>query len=241
MFGIMAALTAKLKLPNVQTPQPRRTIPPLIASKWRAAIGNTGTTLLQYSTPFAPVILGAGFADQTEVGAYFLFSQMVAAPFSLFRRALNNYFNAAFSHPVLAKASLKNNRKLIFLSISILTIGSAALVIVVALHGAKLIHMVIGEKWLGSAHFLLPMIVYFTFDAVLQPITTLLPHWGASKALFALELARFVSVYILGSFLIILLEWNFFQYSIFFFASMLAVYFAEAFYSLWILRNVKHE
>jgi IS30 family transposase len=27
MFGIMAALTAKLKLPNVQTPQPRRTIP----------------------------------------------------------------------------------------------------------------------------------------------------------------------------------------------------------------------
>lgn len=212
---------------------------PLLSSKWRLAISNTGTTLLQYSTPFAPVIIGSGFAEQAEVGAYFLFTQMIAAPFSLVRRALTNYFNATFSQPASAKASLMSNRRMILISIGALTIGSVAISTTIHLFGADIIQMAIGGKWLGMTSFLLPMVIYFTFDALLQPITTLLPHWGASKILFKLELLRFVLVYLIGSVLILLLNWSFFQYSIFFFASMLAVYSAEAFYAGLILRQIK--
>lgn len=214
---------------------------PLLSSKWREAISNTGTTLLQYSTPFAPVIIGSGFAEKSEVGAYFLFTQMIAAPFSLVRRALINYFNATLSQPASAKACLMGNRRIILISIGALVIGSTAISAIIHLFGADIIKIAIGERWVGMTSFLLPMVVYFTFDALLQPVTTLLPHWGASKTLFRLELLRFVLVYLIGSVLIMLLSWSFFQYSIFFFASMLVIYSAEAAYAGAALRRLKHE
>ncbi len=210
----------------------------LFKEKFRSAVSNSCASLLQYSTPFAPVIIGGAFASNEEIGGYFLFSQMVAAPFSLARRSIINLYNAEYSNIEEVKIILtsKNRKKILTLLISIF---SAFLFILILIHlfGRLIIINTIGEQWAGLAFMLTPIVFYYFADCLLQPITTLLPHWGATKYLLALESIRFSLVYPVGLFISYVANFNFFSYLLFFFGTMIAIYMAEFIVALIYLKK----
>jgi O-antigen/teichoic acid export membrane protein len=194
---------------------------------WKSSLQNSVTTILQYSTPFAPIFLGSGFEDKSQIGAYFLFSQMIAAPFSVVRRSLINYFNSRLSAANRAKEIIIENRTRIYKYIALLLLLMGAAILVLISFQTSVVRVVLGEKWVPLGFLVAPLFFYFAVDCILQPITTLLPHWGATRHLFFLEFLRFIIVYGVGSILILFVGLSFFEYLLFFFASMIFIYLLE--------------
>lgn len=165
--------------------------------KLKGALSNSLISLLQYSTPFAPALLGGFFYTSAEVGAYFVVSQAVAAPLAIFRRSVINFLNGQAATPPKALAVFKGLSSYLLPVlfggvIFILLIGFCA-----SLYGAELMALVFGPNWHGFGSIMLPILIYFFLDMLLQPLTTLLPLWGCHSQALRFEGVRFFLVFVL--------------------------------------------
>lgn len=199
----------------------------------RGAAGNTVVVLMQYSTPFVPVLLGALYFPPDVIGAYFLFSSAFSAPFAVFRRSFVHYLNAEMSHP----AHLRGIVQALAGKHWLLLAGAAAALLgclLLALLAQPFTALVFGPSWVPFAALALPVLVFFLLDALLQPFTTLLPLWGAQGRLMVVEAARFVGVFVLVPAITVSAALGFFAAMLLYFGVMLAAYLANA-WAIWRL------
>lgn len=209
--------------------------------KIRAFI-NTITTILQYSTPFAPVFFGSIFYEVNEVGAYFIFSQLFSAPLSIFRRSLLSFLNVEFAD--FSKA------RLCFLSVSKVYVLFFIIICIVAILGCLLLFnstgellvgVIFGNVWKPYSYILAPLVVYFLLDALLQPFTTLAPLWGRERVTLIFEIARVLIVFVGGYFLISYLKVDFIGFVMFFTISMVFVYVVQLLYLIYLLSRKSYD
>lgn len=163
--------------------------------KLKGALSNSLTSLLQYSTPFAPALLGSFFYSSAEVGAYFVVSQAIAAPLAIFRRSVINFLNGQAATPKKALEILKGLSAYLFPmllggGLFIFFIGFCA-----SLYGTELMALLFGPHWQGFGSIVVPILIYFIMDMLLQPLTTLLPLWGYHGQALKFEGIRFLLVF----------------------------------------------
>ena len=199
---------------------------------------NTVSTGLQYSAPLAPILLGGYFFKSSEVGAYFVVSQIFAAPLGILRRSFLSFLNAEASSPEKAEAILVGIKKEFLMRV----LGGGCLVMASLLSvfwffGSSVVTILIGVQWVGYSYLLMPLAAYFMIDAVLQPFSTLAPLWRRGQAAFLFELFRFFLVYVLGLALIEVGVVSFICYIYFFVASMIFVYLLQVLYVVRVMRG----
>lgn len=188
------------------------------------ALANVLVSLLQYSTPFAPTLIAAFFFTKSDIGAYFLLAQAVTAPLAVFRRSFINFLNGEVFGINQANSLLNHYgqlvRRLVLGGFVLLIIGA----LVIHFYGAALIGVVFGSNWVGYAPLLLPIFVYFVLDALLQPITTLLPLWGFHRLAIGYEFIRFCLVFLIVPLFLFFTDIGFMWFLIMYFSAMFAVY-----------------
>lgn len=163
-----------------------------IRANFRVAATNSTSALLQYSTPFAPVVIGPLFFPAGEVGAYFLFSSAIAAPCAILRRSILSYFNGEMNSP---------GRVMSFLTLAVRQYWTILLACLAAvlfaltllqLHHEIIVKIVFGNKWQLYSSLVVPLVLFFAFDTVLQPFSTFLGMWGREGAQIYIEVLRFM-------------------------------------------------
>lgn len=200
---------------------------PIISDNISYAIKNTLLVILQYSTPFAPMLIGGYFFLNADLGAYFLFSSAIAAPCSILRRSLLNYFHGEITNRTIGRDYLfllvskvrKNTNILIFiiLSMVILLFG-------LSIFSKNVVIIIFGKQWSNYSIYFLPTIIFFILDMILQPFTTLLPMWGFQRYSYVLESLRFLATYIIPYLCLILFRIDFLQFLFLFFTINVVVY-----------------
>lgn len=185
------------------------------------AFKNTVISFMQYSTPLVPILFGGVLFSEKEIGAYFVFSQMISAPLSVIRRNLLIYLNGEFSSPSKFKSVFKYiNTKYLKAAMLLAAIGF----LIVYLFEARIIELILGNQWTAFSYLLLPLIIYFIIDSLLQPLTTLLPLWGDVDYSIRVEAARFIIIILLLPVVTIYLNLNFFIFLMLFIAIMIIAY-----------------
>lgn len=191
---------------------------------YRVAAANSAISLLQYSTPFAPVLFGSLVYTKADVGAYFLFSQIFASPLSILRRSLMNFMNAEFASPDKARqvwrANVKHAFKVIALLAAALLVGGGLLVAL----GQQVVSIALGQAWASYWGLLIPMFFYYMLDAFLQPLTTLLPLWGHHALALRIEAGRFISVFLVLPAIFFLFPASFLTFCAVYFTVMIFFY-----------------
>ncbi len=204
-------------------------------SKSAAAAINSLATFLQYSTPLAPLFFGTFYFSKAEVGAYFLYSQLFAAPLGVFRRSMLGILSSEFSDPKKALSAVKEKKN----SLKKAGVWALLLVVVVAaflvFFSEQLVVVLFGRSWVEFSYFMFPMALYFLLDAMLQPLSTLIPLWGARVLHLWVEAFRFVGVFSIGLFLIEGLG-VFLNYVLIFYCFMIAVNLIELLVVVYLLR-----
>ena len=179
---------------------------------------------LQYSTPFAPVLLGGFFFTVSEVGGYFVMLQLFSGPASVFRRSAINFLNGELASFSFAAGVIRSQRKKILLMAFLLAVGMLIGLILVWWLQDVLVAALFGEKWLAHASLLPLLFVYFFLDALLQPLTTLLPLWGKEKYALLYEVLRFFLVFLVLPLGVFFWAYSFSQFLVLYFACMLLCY-----------------
>lgn len=192
-------------------------------SFFRESLKNSIISFLQYGSPLVPVLIGGYFFDQKNIGAYFVFSQMISAPLNIFRRNILIFFNGEFSNKdkfnVFIKSEIFKIKNLIIFTIMILMLS-----IVMMFFQKEIVYLVLGQQWVSYSYLLLPLIIYFVFDCLLQPFTTLLPLWGKVNYSLSIEAFRFIFLISVLPLLIIYFNFNFVQFLIGYIFIMLFFY-----------------
>jgi O-antigen/teichoic acid export membrane protein len=166
----------------------------------RNSFYNSLIILIQYSTPFAPILIGKYLYQSNDVGAFFLLSSAICAPFAIFRRSLLNLFNGEMTSPNKAKILIgktKDKVLILFGIIFFLLLG----VVIICFFAKEIVFFIFGEQWVSYSNFILPIFVFFYLDMIFQPFTTLLTLWGRQNYSMFLESIRFGLVYLLLPFL----------------------------------------
>jgi O-antigen/teichoic acid export membrane protein len=211
----------------------------LILACWQRdrnqAVSNSFITLIQYSTPFSPILIATYIFSKEDVGAYFLFSSAISAPLAIYRRSAINFISAEAAIPIKANA-LKN--KLMPKSVVIISVSILILLMCVVLHiwRNEIIQIIFGTQWSHYELLLAPTVAYFILDAWFQPFTALLPLWGRQSYAFYLEVSRFTLVFIFLPFISIKFSLTFNQFIYLYFVLMLVVYVAMYIITLNILK-----
>ena len=223
-------------LNNNRFPRPSKII--LVYKKFYSkALVNSLISILQYSAPFAPVFFGSIHYSQGEVGAYFLFAQVAAAPLSIFRRSLLNFLNAEFYSVEKLTIILKEYSRVggyfILFFLLLFFVGGGVL----AFWSEYIVGLLFGKQWLMYVGLLLPLVMYYVIDSCLQPITTLLPLWGVSRISLLFEIFRFLLIYFGGGFVVFFMDVSFYHFVMCFILSMVFVYFMQALYIIFYLRR----
>ena len=202
-----------------------------LANCWRScsrgASFNSLLVLMQYSTPFAPVLLGSLYFSGEEVGAYFLFSSAFAAPLSIYRRSAVHFLNGEVGSPMRAQmfaAVIKKRMPVVVAVLLVLTVLGSLVFLLAAREVATLIF---GVSWATHSYLLLPIFLFYFFDAVFQPFTTLLPLWGRQAIAMKYEALRFVSVFFFLPIITVGFSFNFYCAIISYFLVMSIVYIAN--------------
>lgn len=195
---------------------------------------NSFLTFIQYSTPVIPVLFGGYLFDKSQIGAYFLFSQTMAVPFSLIRRNVLILFNGEYSDPQKIKKLFEH--VLTVRNIFFVIILFSFLLLFLVLFSKYIIMLFFGHEWVTFSWLLSLLFVYYFVDALLQPLTTLYPLWGEINSALGFELTRFVSVAIILPLIAFFAKLSFLYFIILFLIIMLIIYVAN-FYS--ILKYVK--
>jgi len=205
-----------------------------IRKNFGEGLKNSFLTFIQYSTPVIPVLFGGYIFDKSQIGAYFLFSQTMAVPFSLVRRNVLILFNGEYSDPGKIKKLFEQvlTTRNIFIAAGVFV----SLLVFLVFCSKYLIIMFFGREWLTFSWLLSLLFVYYFIDALLQPLTTLYPLWGEVNKALGFELTRFVSVAIILPLIAFFAKLSFLYFIILFLIIMLLIYVVN-FYS--ILKYVK--
>lgn len=196
----------------------------LVAREVRSAWLNTITTGLQYATPFAPILIGAAIYSPVVLGGYFLFSQLIAAPTAILRRSITSFLNAEFSDPArLSNEIALRRQKIIRVALSIFAIAACGLAIAAILRH-EIVETIFGSEWSPQAELLVPLMIYYLFDTLMQPFTTLLALWGRSWMALNIEIARFAAVFGVTGYLAIIEESSYLNVIIGYAATMVVCY-----------------
>lgn len=185
---------------------------------------NTLLILIQYSTPFAPIVIGNYFFNKSDVGAYFLFSSSIGAPLAIFRRSVINFLNGevvSISKGKEIKDRLFSKATFILLLISVVL---TFVIFIISTFSKSIVQIVFGIKWNNYSNYLLPLFIFYFFDALLQPFTTLLPLWGKSSFAIQYEVLRFTLVFLLLPIFAALFHMTYFQVVILYFVFTTTVY-----------------
>lgn len=201
---------------------------------YREGVKNSFLSFIQYSTPVIPVLFGGYVFDKSQIGAYFLFSQTMAVPFSLIRRNVLILFNGEYSDAKKIKElfeSVLTTRNFIIVLMSF-----ACFLVFLVFCSSYIIMIFFGREWLEFSWLLSLLFIYYFFDALLQPLTTLYPLWGRVNKALGFELVRFASVAIVLPLVVFFAKLSFSNFVILFLIIMLLIYVVN-FYS--ILKYVK--
>lgn len=190
---------------------------------FRNAIYNSLIILIQYSTPFAPILIGKYLYQSNDVGAFFLLSSAICAPFAIFRRSLVNLFNGEMTSPKKAEVligKMKDKILILFGLLFFLLLG----VVIIYFFSREIVLLIFGKQWVNYSNYILPVFVFFYLDMIFQPFTTLLPLWGKRNYSMFLESIRFGLVYLLLPFLAYWLGFNYFNLLITYFFFSTCIY-----------------
>lgn len=193
----------------------------------RDATVNSLLVLMQYSTPFAPVLLGSLYFSGEEVGAYFLFSSAFAAPLSIYRRSAVHFLNGEVGSPLRAQMLAAEIKKRAPLVIGVLLVITVLGSLIFSLAAREVATLLFGASWAAHSYLLLPLFLFYFFDALFQPFTTLLPLWGHQAVAMKYEVLRFAFVFFVLPFIIVVLSLNFYDAIISYFLVMSLVYIAN--------------
>lgn len=192
------------------------------------AFKNFSISFMQYSTPLVPVLVGGYIFDQKNIGAYFIFSQMISAPLNIFRRNLLVFFNGElgvkenFLEFISGQLfTIKN----IFIFIFILFVLS----IIIYIANEQIVSIILGVQWVEYSYLLFPLVIYFLFDCILQPFTTLLPLWGRVNFSLCVEAFRFVLLIFLLPAITIYFNCSFLHFLLIYITIMLGIYILNIF------------
>ena len=193
-------------------------------SNVRPALINSLISLLQYSTPFAPVLIGGIYYSKPEIGAYFIFAQIFSAPLVIFRRSAINFLNGEVGSVSKASEILSGHKIIIVRAIGVciflLTFGA----ILFFLLDKWFVNLLFGSKWLPYSVLVLPLFLFFCLDAILQPFSTLLPLWGFQSSAFIFEFLRFILIFVALPCLIIFYSPSFIEFLVAYIMVMVFVY-----------------
>lgn len=195
--------------------------------KKRASV-HTVLVAMQYSTPFAPVLIGGMYFSAAELGGYFVMAQFFSGPFSVFRRSAINFLNGEMADRHLAVGLLESYKRRLFLALIVVVVIAVAGLLVLFFVSETLVSIVLGNQWLEFASLLSPVFVFFFLDAVFQPITTLLPLWGYERRAISYEAFRFCLVFLMLPLLVYLYDLVFYEFIVVYFLAMLLCYFLIA-------------
>tara|TARA_R110002124_G_scaffold81872_12_gene215423 strand:- start:1889 stop:3115 length:1227 start_codon:yes stop_codon:yes gene_type:complete len=190
---------------------------------FKNAFHNSVIVLIQYSTPFAPILIGEYLYHTNDVGAFFLLSSAICAPLAIFRRSLVNLFNGELTSPRKARVLIgKTTNKLLILlgTLFLLVCG----IVVILIFSEEIVLLVFGKQWVVYSDFMLPLFVFFYLDMFFQPFTTLLPLWGRQNYSMFLESLRFGLVYVLLPLLAFWLSLSYFNVLIGYFFLSTSIY-----------------
>ncbi|NKG38771.1 hypothetical protein [Acinetobacter johnsonii] len=202
---------------------------PFFYKNYREGFKNSFLTFIQYSTPVIPVLFGGYVFDKSQIGAYFLFSQTMAVPFSLIRRNVLILFNGEYSDAKKIKElfeSVLTTRNFIIVLMSF-----ACFLVFLVFCSSYIIMIFFGREWLEFSWLLSLLFIYYFFDALLQPLTTLYPLWGKVNKALGFELVRFASVAIVLPLVVFFAKLSFSSFVILFLIIMLLIYVVN-FYSI---------
>ena len=192
---------------------------------------NFTISFMQYSTPLMPVLIGGYIFDQKNIGAYFVFSQMISAPLNIFRRNLLIFFNGEFASKQkfndVIKAKILTQRNLLLFTFSLTFIST-----ILYFLKNEVVAILLGTQWLPYSYLLLPLFIYFLFDCILQPFTTLLPLWGNANYSLTMEFFRFFLLIIILPLSTIYLKIEFFEFLMAYIIIMLTIYYIVVFKTL---------
>lgn len=203
---------------------------------FREGFNNTLLTFMQYSTPLVPVLFGTYFFDSKNIGAYFLISQVVVAPFSLIRRNLLIYFNGELNSPNNAKKIMSDffsYKKLVILIFLI-----ALSIFLVNILSEYLVLLVFGKEWVDFYWLLSLLFFYYLFDTIFQPFTTLLPLWGELKKSMYLEFSRFFLVFALLPLLAYVIKLSFIYFLCIYIFIMLFIYLINFIFVIFYMTKI---
>lgn len=207
---------------------------PFFYKNYKEGFKNSFLTFIQYSTPVIPVLFGGYVFDKSQIGAYFLFSQTMAVPFSLIRRNVLILFNGEYSDAKKIKELFES--VLTARNFIIVLMSFACFLVFLVFCSSYIIMIFFGREWLEFSWLLSLLFIYYFFDALLQPLTTLYPLWGKVNKALGFELVRFASVAIVLPLVVFFAKLSFSSFVILFLIIMLLIY-AVNFYS--ILKYVK--
>ncbi|MFC0428839.1 lipopolysaccharide biosynthesis protein [Chryseobacterium scophthalmum] len=190
---------------------------------YKHASYNTIIVLIQYATPFAPILFGQYLFNSKEVGAFYLISSAVASPMSILRRSLLNLFNGEVTSIQKAKDLITNFKKknLVFLS---LIFSFVFCVLFLFFYSEDVVLLFFGKQWLRYSYYVIPIFVFFFLDMIFQPFTTLLPLWGKQKFSMFFECLRFLLVFLVVPLVAYLMSFSYFSFFNFYFFATTLVY-----------------
>lgn len=210
---------------------------PFFYKNYREGFKNSFLTFIQYSTPVIPVLFGGYVFDKSQIGAYFLFSQTMAVPFSLIRRNVLILFNGEYSDAKKIKElfeSVLTARNFIIVSMSF-----ACFLVFLVFCSSYIIMIFFGREWLEFSWLLSLLFIYYFFDALLQPLTTLYPLWGKVNKALGFELVRFASVAIVLPLVVFFAKLSFSSFVILFLIIMLLIYVVNFYSILMYVKRLK--
>lgn len=186
------------------------------------AIKNTLLSVVQYSTPVAPIIFGEYFFHKNQIGAYFLFSQAISGAFALLRRNFLILLNGEYSEKYKV-VNLFNNIVTLKNFMFILLIISISMPPLIFLSN-KIIANIFGISWVEFSWLLPLLFIYYFLDAIFQPFSTLYPLLDAVNKALIYEGVRFLLVVVVLPLATYFLSLSFFYFILLFIINMILIY-----------------
>jgi len=209
----------------------------LFRNNIKIAITSTITTLLQYSTPFAPIFISMLYYTKPDSGGYFFCAQLFAVPLSLFRRSLLNIITSEFSELKNAHSNFKS-LKMKTKKMQVSVIGFTTLIILLVYYkGPWLFGIFFGKEWINAGNLAWIILLMFIIDMICQPISNMLTLWNKERKNLVIEFIRFCSVFVVPIALIKILPLEFKEYVLIHCCAMISVYILSSFITIRTLLN----
>ena len=161
----------------------------------------------------------------------------MAVPFSLIRRNVLILFNGEYSDAKKIKELFES--VLTARNFIIVLMSFACFLVFLVFCSSYIIMIFFGREWLEFSWLLSLLFIYYFFDALLQPLTTLYPLWGKVNKALGFELVRFASVAIVLPLVVFFAKLSFSSFVILFLIIMLLIYVVNFYSILMYVKRLK--